>query len=94
MYAPAAGMSYSIQRKEFNSRTGFPNFWMHIGDHVKEHFLDIYGRERIQLLRNSCGHHLGHLFNNKITHGRLRNCLTRNLLTIKKSAESEEVVKG
>ena len=61
--------------KEFNSRTGFPSFWMHIRDHVKENFLDTYGRERTQLLCNNCGQHLGHLFDNKYTPTQLRYCI-------------------
>ncbi len=61
--------------KKFDSRTGFPSFWGHVGDHVKENFLDTYGRERIQLLCKSCGQHLGHLFPNKTTPTGVRYCV-------------------
>lgn len=69
--------------KKFDSRTGFPSFWMHIGDHVKENFLTTYGRERIQLLCNSCGQHLGHLFENKRTPTQLRYCINAQSIRLK-----------
>jgi peptide-methionine (R)-S-oxide reductase len=61
--------------KEFDSRTGFPSFWMHIGDNVRKKFLNTYGRERTQLLCNYCEQHLGHLFVNKNTPTQVRYCI-------------------
>lgn len=71
--------------KKFDSGTGFPSFWMHIGKNVKENFLDTYGRERIQLLCNNCGQHLGHLFNNKVTPTRVRYCINEDSIAFKKA---------
>lgn len=70
--------------KKFDSGTGFPSFWLPIGENVKEKFLDTYGRERIQLLCNNCDQHLGHLFNNKATPSRLRYCINNNAIAFKK----------
>ncbi|AHM60133.1 putative oxidoreductase [Flammeovirgaceae bacterium 311] len=67
---------------KFESGTGFPSFWMHIGDHVSKKFLDTYGRERTQLLCNSCGQHLGHLFPNKKTPTRLRYCINQEAVAL------------
>ncbi len=71
---------------KFDSGTGFPSFWQHIDDHVKQQFLDTYGRERIQLLCSSCGQHLGHLFPNKKTPTGVRYCINKEAIAI-----SEEV---
>lgn len=61
--------------KKFDSGTGFPSFWNHIGENVKQIFLNTYGRQRIQLVCNKCGLHLGHLFPNKTTVTKLRYCI-------------------
>lgn len=61
--------------KKFDAGAGFPSFWQHIGEGVEQRLLTTYGRERIQLLCNNCGQHLGHLFENKNTPTRLRYCI-------------------
>lgn len=66
--------------KKFDSGTGFPSFWMHLEENVKENFLDTYGRERIQLLCSQCGLHLGHLFKNKNTPTKLRYCINADAI--------------
>lgn len=71
--------------KKFDSGTGFPSFWLHIGKNVRENFLDTYGRERIQLLCNNCGQHLGHLFNNKVTPTRIRYCINQSAIAFKEN---------
>ena len=73
--------------KKFDSKTGFPSFWMHIGQNVKENFLDTYGRERTQLLCNHCGLHLGHLFPNKHTPTRVRYCINANSIALQEVEE-------
>ncbi|MBW3544496.1 MAG: peptide-methionine (R)-S-oxide reductase [Bacteroidetes bacterium] len=72
--------------KKFESGTGFPSFWLHIDDHVKQQFLDSYGQERTQLLCNQCGQHLGHLFPNKHTPTRLRYCINATAISLQKIA--------
>lgn len=79
--------------KKFDSRTGFPSFWQHVGDRVTQKQLTTYNRERIQLLCSGCGQHLGHLFPNKHTPTRVRYCI--NAASIAPSeAEVPEVEKG
>lgn len=68
--------------KKFESGTGFPSFWMHIGQHVKQQFLDTYSRERIQLKCNRCDQHLGHLFPNKTTPTKIRYCINANAISL------------
>jgi len=60
---------------KFEVGSGFPSFWEHVEDHVRLNPLDTYGRERIQLLCNNCGQHLGHLFEDKRTPSKLRYCI-------------------
>lgn len=72
--------------KKFEFGTGFPSFWQHIDDHVKQQFLDSYGRERTQLLCNRCGQHLGHLFPHKHTPSRLRYCINATAICLQKPA--------
>lgn len=73
--------------KKFDSRTGFPSFWMHIGEAVKENFLDTYGRERMQLLCRQCNQHLGHLFPNKHTPTKVRYCINADAICLEESVE-------
>ena len=72
--------------KKFDSGTGFPSFWLHKDENVKQQFLDTYGRERIQLLCNSCGLHLGHLFPNKKTPTKLRYCINASAIALQEEA--------
>ena len=68
------------ESKKFDAKTGFPSFWLHIGENVQENFLTTYGRERTQLLCKQCGRHLGHLFPNKTTPTQLRYCINANAI--------------
>ena len=70
---------------KFESGTGFPSFWMHIDQNVRQKFLTTYGRERIQLLCSNCDQHLGHLFENKKTPTRLRYCINAAAISSKGS---------
>ncbi len=67
--------------KKFDAHCGFPSFWVHIEDHVELKQLSTYGRERIQLLCKSCGQHLGHLFENKLTPTKVRYCVTHDSIS-------------
>jgi peptide-methionine (R)-S-oxide reductase len=68
--------------KKFDAGCGFPSFWMHKGDGVKQNPLSTYGRDRIQLLCNSCGQHLGHLFPNKYTPTGVRYCINKEAILL------------
>jgi peptide-methionine (R)-S-oxide reductase len=66
--------------KKFEAGCGFPSFWMHFDDNVKLNPLITYGRNRVQLLCNTCGQHLGHLFDNKFTPTKVRYCINENAI--------------
>ena len=83
------GMALFEAEKQFDAGAGFPSFWQHIGEGVKQNFLDTYGRERIQLLCSGCGQHLGHLFENRKTPTRLRYCIAHEAIEL-----TPEPVKG
>ena len=70
--------------KKFDAGCGFPSFYIHKGNAVKENALYTYGRDRIQLLCNSCGQHLGHLFKNNFTPTNLRYCISEKAILFKK----------
>jgi len=74
-YSGAYCRSYEPGKYRFDVGSGFPSFWDQVDDHVKLNPLDTYGRKRIQLLCNSCGQHLGHLFRDKRTPSELRYCI-------------------
>ena len=83
----ACGYELFEENKKFDSGTGFPSFWMHIGEHVKQQFLDTYGRERIQLLCNRCDQHLGHLFPNKKTPTKIRYCINASSIILEEEGQ-------
>ena len=60
---------------QFDSGTGYPSFWEHLHDHVKQQPLSTYGRSRIQLVCAKCGQHLGHLFPDSRTPTSVRYCI-------------------
>jgi peptide-methionine (R)-S-oxide reductase len=67
---------------KFNAGCGFPSFWLHKNDGVKQNPLSTYGRERTQLLCANCGLHLGHLFPNKHTPSGVRYCINRESIRL------------
>lgn len=83
----SCGYELFEENKKFDSGTGFPSFWMHIGQHVRQQQLNTYGRERIQLVCNRCNQHLGHLFPNKKTPTQLRYCINAASITFEEEAQ-------
>ena len=77
------GLELFQANKKFNAGCGFPSFFLHIPDHVKLNPLHTYGRDRIQLLCNNCGQHLGHLFEHKQTPTRVRYCINDTAIRLK-----------
>ncbi|MGV3541048.1 MAG: peptide-methionine (R)-S-oxide reductase [Rufibacter sp.] len=69
------GETLFSSEQKFDSKTGFPSFWCHVGESVRLQLLRTFGRERIQLLCHPCGLHLGHLFKDKRTPSQLRYCV-------------------
>ena len=69
--------------KKFDSGCGFPSFWMHIGENVRQNKLDTYGRSRTQLVCDQCGQHLGHLFDHTLTPTKTRYCINADAIELK-----------
>ncbi|KAA6431644.1 peptide-methionine (R)-S-oxide reductase [Rufibacter glacialis] len=66
--------------QKFDSKTGFPSFWAHFKENVRKTRLLTYGRDRIQLLCQGCGLHLGHLFPDPRTPSQVRYCINSDSL--------------
>jgi len=81
------GMPLFEASKKFEAGCGFPSFWKHIAERVKFNRLTTYGRERIQLLCNNCGRHLGHLFANQLTPTGVRYCISHEAIRIGESQQ-------
>lgn len=79
----ACGLALFGEEKKFDSGTGFPSFWLALNGHVEEKQLNTYGRSRIQVLCRDCGQHLGHLFPNKVTPGKIRYCINADAIELK-----------
>ncbi|HEX8314589.1 MAG TPA: peptide-methionine (R)-S-oxide reductase [Flavisolibacter sp.] len=75
--------------KKFASGCGFPSFWLHHSGNVKQQPLHTYGRNRIQLVCNTCGAHLGHLFLNKHTPTGIRYCVNESSIQYRAAIVSE-----
>ena len=71
--------------KKFNAGCGFPSFWAHAEDGVKQSPLHTYNRSRIQLLCSACNAHLGHLFSHKHTPTNLRYCINTDAIKFQSS---------
>ncbi|RDV14900.1 peptide-methionine (R)-S-oxide reductase [Pontibacter diazotrophicus] len=80
------GTALFAPEKKFNSGCGFPSFWAHIGENVRQNKLDTYGRSRIQLDCNQCGLHLGHLFEHTLTPTQVRYCINADAIQLKEVA--------
>ncbi|WP_266203601.1 peptide-methionine (R)-S-oxide reductase [Pontibacter kalidii] len=77
----ACGLILFEASKKFEVGSGFPSFWAQVGEHVRHRPLDTYGRQRIQLLCQRCGQHLGHLFEDARTPTKVRYCVNANSIT-------------
>jgi peptide-methionine (R)-S-oxide reductase len=80
------GAALFASDKKFDSGCGFPSFWLHLGENVRQNKLDTYGRTRIQLLCNHCGAHLGHLFAHSHTPTQKRYCINAAAITLEKDS--------
>ncbi|TXK51341.1 peptide-methionine (R)-S-oxide reductase [Pontibacter qinzhouensis] len=77
------GTSLFNASTKFSVGSGFPSFWAHIGDNVRQQELTSYGRNRLQLLCRQCGQHLGHLFADNRTPTAVRYCINAAALSPK-----------
>lgn len=76
----ACGNSLFSTAEEFEAGCGFPSFWNHIADHVRQQTLSTYGRTRTQLVCSQCGAHLGHLFHHSLTPTQVRYCISNSAI--------------
>jgi len=75
------GNSLFSAQEQFDAGCGFPSFWAHLADNVRQQELHTYGRTRTQLLCNQCGAHLGHLFEHALTPTQRRYCISNEAIT-------------
>ena len=76
----ACNSSLFSAAEEFDAGCGFPSFWNHIADHVRQQTLSTYGRTREQLVCSRCGAHLGHLFAHPHTPTQVRYCISKEAI--------------
>ena len=76
------GASLFEAAQGFDAGCGFPSFWQHMKGGVKLKLLTTYGRERTQLLCQSCNQHLGHLFPHKHAPTGLRYCINKASISL------------
>jgi peptide-methionine (R)-S-oxide reductase len=79
----ACGTPLFEAAKKFAAGCGFPSFWLHWKNSVRKNPLATYGRVRIQLLCDTCGLHLGHLFQNQQTPTGVRYCINGKSIKLK-----------
>lgn len=74
-HCAACGQELFFSDTKFDSDCGWPSFDREISGHIELHEDNSYGMQRIEVLCNRCGGHLGHVFDDGPTETGKRFCI-------------------